>query len=278
MKKTFRLAQDWIGRMRKAVDLAPHIDDLHAAFEDRDGKALTRHERELLENALAFGEMSADDVGVPRADIVHVPAKASFEQVIKIFRDTSHTRLPVTGRDLDDVKGILLLKDLVTVVGNPAAFAMDKLMRPAVFVPETMTLPRVLQTMKKARVQLVVVTDEFGGTSGLLTLNDILGELVGDLDLEAPEDGSTPLTPLGHGSWRVRGDYELEDLDREIGTNLCATFGDDVETLGGAVMQVAKTVPGRGESFHLCPGVAATVHGTDGRRILTVDISVSAKA
>jgi magnesium and cobalt transporter len=219
--------------------------------------------------------MTADDVGVPRADIVSIGAAAAYEAVVKTFRDSSHTRLPVTGRDLDDVKGVLLLKDLLTVVGEPAAFSMARLMRPVTVVPETMSLPRVLQTMKKSRAQMVIVTDEFGGTSRLLTLNDILGELVGDLDSETTDDGPAPLTPLGNGKWRVRGDYQLEDLDSQVGTSLNELFGDDVETLAGAVMRVAKTVPGRGESFRLAPGVEATITATDGRRILTVDLSVA---
>ncbi|PZP40498.1 MAG: magnesium/cobalt efflux protein [Pseudomonas fluorescens] len=267
--------KNYVTRWRKAVELAPHIDDLHAAFEEREGSApLKRHERELLENALVFSTTTADDVGIPRADIVGIPLDADFASVIKAFQDGYHSRLPVVGRDLDDVKGLISLKDVMGLVGREKDFSMDKLLRPVTFVPESMALPRVLHIMKRSRMPMVMVSDEFGGTSGLITLKDILEELVGEIDDEH-NDGKVPaLVSMGGGAYRVQGDYQLEDLDRQLKTRLTERF-DDVETLGGAVMREAKTVPDKGESYLLDEGVQATVTSSDGRRVLAVELKIA---
>ena len=269
----------WWGRLRKAIALAPHIDDLHAAFEEREeGGALTRHERELLENTLTFGAITADEVSVPRSDIVAIGSKARFADVLEAFRDSTHSRLPVIGRSLDDVKGLVTLKDVLSFVGREDKFELDEILRPATFVPETMLLPRVLQVMKKTHVPLVMVTDEFGGTSGLISLKDIVEELVGDIEDEHDQSSTAPIMPLGAGMYRIQGDFALEDMDEQLGTNLVENVGDDVETLGGAILKVAKTVPGRGETFRLDERVKATVTATDGRRILNADVAVSEDA
>lgn len=262
-----------ISRWRKAMELAPHIDDLYAAFEERDKDgALSRHERELLENALAFSATTADEIGMPRADIVGIPETAQFEDVVKAFQDSYHSRLPVVGRDLDDVKGLVSLKDVVALVGREHEFAMEKLVRPVTFVPESMVLSRVLHIMKRTRMPLVMVSDEFGGTSGLITLKDLLEELLGDIEDEH-EDGKVALVSMGGGKFKVQGDYALEDLDRQLGTHLGTAF-EDVETIGGALMQVANTVPAKGESHALGERVKATVLASDGRRVQSVELKI----
>ncbi len=261
-------------RVKKAAELSPHIDDLYAAFEEREGDApLKRHERELLENTLAFSATTADDVGMPRAEIVGIPHTAHFANVLKAFQDSYHSRLPVIGTDLDDVKGLVTLKDVIALVGREQDFSMDKLVRPVTFVPESMPLPRVLHIMKRTRVPLVMVSDEFGGTSGLITLKDILEEILGDFEDEHEDSKGPGLTSLGNKRYRVQGDYALEDLDSQLNTDLSATY-DDVETIGGAVMREAKTVPVKGQTFHLQGGVHVTVTASDGRRVLAVDVKL----
>lgn len=269
----FDKLKGYISRWRKAVELAPHIDDLYAAFEDREAGALSRHERELLENTMAFSNTTADEVGMPRADIVAVPEDADYETVIKAFQDSYHSRLPVMGRDLDDVKGLITLKDVMALVGHEKTFSMAELLRPVTFVPESMTMPRVLHVMKRSRMPLVMVSDEFGGTSGLITLKDILEELLGDIEDEH-EEGKTPaLVSIGSGKFKVQGDYALEDIDHQLGTTLAEAF-EDVETIGGAVLRQANTVPARGEVFKLDSRVTATVTNSDGRRVLAVELKI----
>ncbi len=265
-----------VSRFKKALELAPHIDDLYAAFEEREGDApLKRHERELLENAMAFSATTADEVGMPRADIMTLPETADFTTVLKAFQDSYHSRLPVVGEGLDDVKGLVTLKDVIALVGHEADFDMAKMLRPVNFVPESMPLPRVLRVMKATRMPLVMVSDEFGGTSGLITLKDILEELLGDIEDEHDDTKGPGLIALGDRRYRMQGDYALDDLDRQFMTTL-ATVYEDVETIGGALMREAKTVPARGQSFVLAPGVNATVTASDGRRVITVELALDA--
>ncbi len=270
----FQSVRKTFSRLKKAAELSPHIDDLYAAFEEREGDApLKRHERELLLNTLTFSATTADDVGMPRVDIVGIPYDSDFPQVLKAFQDSYHSRLPVIGRDLDDVKGLITLKDVIALVGREETFEMDKLVRPVTFVPESMPLPRVLHIMKRTRVPLVMVSDEFGGTSGLITLKDILEEILGDFEDEHEDSRGAGLTALGNKRYRVQGDYALEDLDSQLNTELAGAY-DDVETIGGAILREANTVPVKGQTFQLQGGVHATVTGSDGRRVLAVDIKL----
>jgi CBS domain containing-hemolysin-like protein len=265
----------WFSRVRKAMQLAPYIDDLYKAFEERGTEGeLTRHERELLENTLAFGEITADDISVPRADVVAVPETADLKKVLKAFRASPHTRMPVYGRDLDDIKGIVNMKDVLAGIDKPEAFNLRSIIRAVTFVQESMTLPRILQIMKKTHVPFVLVTDEFGGTSGLVSIKDVLEKLVGDLDDVTESHESPQVIALGNGRFRVRGDCLLEQLDMVAGIGLQRQFEGSVETVGGAVTQVARTVPAKGSKITLDEGVEAVVIGTDGRRVLVVDIRV----
>lgn len=262
-------------RARKAWELNEHIDDLHAAFEDRDAQTpLTRHERELLENALAFSQITADDVSTPRAEIVSVPEGSGFAAVLRAFAESAHTRLPIHGKNLDDIKGFVMLKDFVPFVGKDEKFKLADITRPVAFVPENMSLPRVLQIMRKSHVPMVLAVDEFGGTSGLISLHDILEELVGDLEDEHDASDEAPMVALGDGRYRIQGDFTLEDLDAALGTDLAYAFEDHAETLGGAVTQAARKIPAKGEKVALSAHVDAIVATTDGRRVLMVELHV----
>ncbi|MBI1308391.1 MAG: CBS domain-containing protein [Proteobacteria bacterium] len=262
---------------RKAWSLAPHLDDLHAAFEDRANMALTPHERELLENALAFSQITADDVSVPRAQIVALPQRAGLEETLRVFAESAHSRLPVVGKGLDDVQGFVLLKDVVAQAhalrGKEKDFSLAAVARALPVVPETMPLPKVLQAMRRAKVAMVLVVDELGDTSGLACLLDILEELVGDMADELDE-GTEALVKLEDGTFAVRGSLPLEEFDAAAGTALLKKFGHEVETVGGAVLLAAKKVPAKGEKVKLSAKVEATVSASNGRRVLAVALKV----
>ena len=281
MTRLWRNLQHGLARVRKAWALGAHIDDVYEAFAEReDGRQikLGKYELELLENALAFGELTADDVGVPRAEIAAVPETASLAEVLAAYEDSGHSWLLVMGRDLDDVKGMLGLKDLLPLLthGGTPNLVMSTLLRPVTFVPETMTMPRVLQLMKKNRVTVVVVTDEFGGVSGLISLKDILSELVGELADDNDAEAPAPLVPLASNRWRARGDATLEAVDTQLGTALQEQFGQAAETLSGALMQLARTIPSKGTVLQLGPQLQATVLASDNRRVLSVELLVQA--
>ena len=270
--------KDGMARARKAWELAPHIHDLHAAMEEREGLALSGNERELLENAMAFSRVVADDVSTPRAEMVAVSETIKLDKLVEIFAESSHTRLPVIGKNLDDVKGFLLLKDVVAKLlelkGREGQFKLKEMIRPLPVVQESMSLPKVVHLMRREKVTMVLVVDEFGGTSGLVCLRDVLGELVGEVGDEDSEDYE-PLRAMGGGRFFVRGDTTLSEFDKAAGTELFEKFGDQVETIGGAVLHAASKVPAKGDRVKLGPNVEVLVVGTNGRRVMAVEIKVA---
>jgi CBS domain containing-hemolysin-like protein len=267
-----RWADQW-RRLRRAMALVHHADDLHDAFADRPNRALTQHERDLLENALAFSARTARQVGVARAEIIALPIGATLTETLKHFGESAHSRLPVIGQNLDDVRGVVSLKDVVTFIGHSKNFALTDLLQPALLLPEAMPLTKVLQHMRQDRMPLALVTDEFGGVSGLVGLKDILIELVGDL---APnEDEAGPgIMSLGGGVFRVRGSTSLNDVDAMLSLTLSRHFAN-VETLAGAVLQTAQHLPPTGSTVAL-PGVAkVVVQAADARRIVWLEVHLA---
>jgi magnesium and cobalt transporter len=277
MKKFFSNLQENLAAkrefLRQAEALRPHLPQLYAAFAERDMAPLTHHERELLENALAFGALVADDVAVPRASIIAAPEVASLNEVLHLFAETQHSRLPVMGRDLDDLKGFVLLKDVIQHLQTPTEFTLTTLLRPLTVVPESMPLPRVLQQMKRTKVPFVLVADEFGGTSGLISLKDILEQLVGSIADENTDQAEAILS-LGSSRYRIKGETPLADIDRSLGTNLNEAKHEDATTLAGLVLQAAQHIPAKGEVVTLPGGLLAETTETDGRRVLLVTLSL----
>lgn len=271
-------ARKLLRRAKQIWQLGPHLDDFYEVFKERGGAKLSATERELLESALAFQQVVADDITVPRAGIVAVPEKAGLGEVMDIFAKSAHSRMPVIGKNLDEVKGFVLLKDVVMksmeLKGREKEFALGEITRPLPVVPETMSATSLLQVMKRAEVTMVLVVDEFGGTSGIACMRDVLAELVGDVG-DAGGDAGSRVLALGGGKFYARGNVLLEEFDGIAGTNLASQFGGSVETIAGALMQAALQMPQKGERVKLTPQVEAMVTVTNGRRIGAVEVRVA---
>lgn len=263
-------------RWHRARAMEALTDDLHGAWQERDERPLSKTERELLQNALTFSTYTVNDVCMPRSDIVAVPVSATFEDVMEVFRNSSHSRLPVFGKSLDDIAGVITLKDMVARMGS-GAFKLAEALRPAVFVPESMPVTRALQTMKKQKVGLLLVTDEYGGIGGLLTLKDLLGELVGDIEDEHDTDDGDRLLPLGNGVYHVPATLLLDDVESELGLSLPPPPSADIETLGGMVLHEARRVPAVGETINLPGMVSVKVIAGDSRRVRMLELRLPDK-
>jgi CBS domain containing-hemolysin-like protein len=202
---------------------------------------------------------------VPRTEMVWIETPKTLQQALYLFLRSGFSRIPVIGESVDDVLGVLYLKDVVrrTQNGDPAASAsvVAELMRPATFVPESKPVDDLLSEMQAARTHLVIVVDEYGGTAGLVTIEDILEEIVGEItdeyDVERP-----PVETLEDGSVRVTARLPIEDLGEIFGVELPA---DDVETVGGLLAQVLGRVPIPGAEVDM-NGLHLVAEGTTGRR------------
>lgn len=232
---------------------------------------LSPTERQMLRNMLHFGEQTAGDICVTRGDIMAVPSSISFDDLIRAFADAGHSRLPVYGESLDEVVGMVHIKDvfIANVAGSPDR-SLKALMREPLFVPESMGVIELLARMRNQRIHLAIVVDEFGGTEGLVTIEDVVEEIVGDIEDEHDElQGEGMLTLLEDGLWEADARIELDELAQAVDARL-SSDEDEVDTLGGLVFLLAGRIPAKGESVDHPSGWKLEAIDSDPRRIIRV--------
>lgn len=268
------MLQKFIGLFSKKNQyIGEEVQDILNAREENNDP-LTSEERQLMAAALQFYKMEASEVSIPRSEIIFLNASDSFEEVMKIFKESKHSRLPVCGKDSDDVLGFITLKDIIQYVGNDISFNLKKAIRPCSFVPDTSSVSYILKEMQKSRRQLTITVDEYGGTSGLITLKDILEPLVGDIDDENDKEDKLMLMPLPGGKFRVDPRMDLSDLEERLGKKLIndSTAERDFDTLGGLVLHLARKVPEKGEEYSSDAGYTFKVLDANARRISKLEI------
>jgi CBS domain containing-hemolysin-like protein len=248
-------------------------DEIEEAIENREGEVpsasdLSHVERQMLLNILHFGEKNAGDVAVPRGDIYAVPAGTSFEGLVAAFTEAGHSRMPVFENSLDTVIGMIHVKDVFAVQVGDEAPPEDirTLMRTPLYVPESMGVLDLLARMRADRVHLAIVVDEFGGTEGLLTIEDIVEEIVGEIEDEHDEEVSAMLVPAGDGVWEADGRAELEEVAEAIDARL-GLVEEDVDTLGGLAFVLAGCVPRVGAMLDHPSGWRLEIVEADTRRV-----------
>jgi CBS domain containing-hemolysin-like protein len=231
---------------------------------------LTPAERQMLRNLLHFGEQTAGDICVTRGDIMAVPADISFDDLVRAFADAGHSRLPVYGESLDAVIGMVHVKDVFNAsVDASRDRSMSALMREPLFVPESMGVIELLARMRAQRTHLAIVVDEFGGTEGLVTIEDVVEEIVGDIEDEHDEAEAGMLTMLDDGLWEADARVELEELAQAVDARL-SSDEDEVDTLGGLVFLLAGHIPAKGECVTHPSGWKLEAVDSDPRRIIRV--------
>ncbi len=264
-----------------------------ALAEDAAEDAIfTAEERRLLQNILSLRDVRILDVMVPRADIDAVSEDISISELMKKFREAGHSRLPVYRGTLDDPLGFVHAKDVMIRIAEEATAdeilnfstvdlarplsALD-IMRPILFVPPSMPAMDLMVRMQANRTQLALVVDEYGGTDGLVTLEDLLETVVGDIEDEYDWPAEPTMTSGEPGVWYADARVLLEDFEEESGYTLPEReFLDDVDTLGGVVFAILGRVPVRGElvSADELPGLEFEVLDADPRRIKRVKVTV----
>ena len=231
---------------------------------------LTPTERQMLRNLLDFGDQTAGDVCVTRGDIVAVPSDISFDALVRTFAEAGHSRLPVYGESLDEVVGMVHIKDVfVASVDESRDRSIEALMRTPLFVPESMGVIELLARMRQDRIHLAIVVDEFGGTEGLVTIEDVVEEIVGDIEDEHDEAEVGMLTMLDDGVWEADARLELEDLREAVDGRLTAE-DDEVDTVGGLTFVLAGRILQPGESVSHPSGWRLESVDADARRIKRV--------
>jgi CBS domain containing-hemolysin-like protein len=248
-------------------------DQIEEAIESYEGEApkvgdLSPVERTMLRNLLHFGELSVGEIAVPRGDIIAVPSHIGFDDLIAAFADAEHSRLPVFEGSLDKIIGMVHIKDVfrLKVTGADPPPDLTSLLRTPLYVPESMGVLDLLARMRSGRVHLAIVVDEFGGTEGLVSIEDIVEEIVGDIEDEHDEEAVGMLIPLDVGLWDADARAELDEVAETIDARL-AVVEEDVDTLGGLAFLLAGRVPVRGEIVEHPSGWRLEVTDSDTRRV-----------
>ncbi len=227
------------------------------------------HEKALLSNILALRHVSADDVMVPRVDIVSVDVETGIDELTVIMSGAAHSRLPVYRENLDDVLGIVHIKDVLEHAAAGSAFKLSRILRTVLFVAPSMRALDLLMEMRLKRVHMALVVDEFGGIDGLITIEDLVEEIVGEIEDEHDVAEGPKLIRQSDGSLIADARATIEEFEELVGPVLSdEEREEDLDTLGGLVSDLADRVPTRGELIvHEPSGVSFEVMEADPRRL-----------
>lgn len=270
----------WSGNGDSETDAA--ADDstaLGSAFRDSSPAELT-----MVANILRLRELRVEDVMTPRADIIAVEEEAGLDDVLQAVDMGSFSRLPVYRETLDDPRGFVHLKDLALAHGFGRApeaveFRLSNHVRPALFVPPSMRIAALLQKMQGERVHMALVIDEFGGVDGLVTIEDLLEQVVGDIEDEHDAEDEAEWLQEPDGAWLIQARADIEEFQEASGLSMLPKdWEEDADTLGGLVFTLANRVPTRGEVIPHPNGHEIEIVDADPRRIKRVRLRGAAEA
>ena len=249
------------------------IDDISQALELTSQHELSE-EKDILEGIVKFGNKDVSEIMRPRVDVVALDIKTEFDEVIKIINDSGYSRIPVYIDSFDNVSGILYIKDLLAHSHKTKAFKWQTLIRPPFYVPDTKKISSLLEEFQKNKIHLAIVVDEYGGTSGIVTLEDILEEIVGDISDEFDEEEHF-FTKIDENTFVFDAKVLLGDFYRI--TNCDDTVFDEVkgdaDTLAGLILELKGAIPKQNEEIK-CKQFVFTIKQVDNRRIKEIKVSI----
>ncbi len=231
-------------QLEEAIDEHEDENEDDHSHDNGGNGDLSPVERQMLRNLLHFSENDADDVAVPRGEIIAVDATLKWDELVATFSENGHSRMPVYRGTLDDVIGMIHIKDVFPFLANgkPPPADWTTLMRQPLYVPQVRGALDVLADMRARRVHLAIVLDEFSGTDGIITIEDLVEEIVGEIEDEHDETPEALIVPIGEGMWDCDARAELEDIAEMVDPRL-AEVEEAVDTLGGLAFVLAEQVP-----------------------------------
>lgn len=268
-----RLAYRFSRLLELALKIGDAANDLVAddeePEEEPEGDEAEAQERELISSVLEFTDTIVREVMVPRTDMITVPASASTDQALDVVLEAGRSRIPISGDGVDDIVGVLYARDLLQLFDDEApSRPCGDIARSPYFVPETKHIAELMREMQSRQVHMAIVVDEFGGTAGLVTIEDLVEEIVGEIADEY--DSEEPMiTPLEGGSYLIDARLDIESLESLLGVSVPS---DEWDTVGGLVLGLAGRVPREGETFEY-DGFTLTAHQVQGRRVSKVQVA-----
>ena len=261
----------FFGRLAQAFSKSPSAEE---STPTSTGPTATPSPAEIRLRVAEFERKRVEDVMIPRAEIIAIDEQTPLSELVRLFADTTHSRLPIYRETLDDPVGLVHIKDLVTVLADKSDGEITDELRPLIgmrrdilYVPPSMRLPDLMLKMQSTRIHLALVVDEYGGTDGLVSLEDLVEQIVGEIEDEHDEDAPY-VTPRGKGIWEVDARAEIPDFMEDSGFDLSLSdYEDEIDTLGGVVFAIVGRIPQRGEIIRHPNGVDMEILDADTRRI-----------
>ena len=252
-------------------------EDLETVLDNKSNNidGISKQERIMLMNILKIDKILARDIMIPRAEIIAVDENILFEEVIKIFVDGAHSRIPIYKEQLDNITGMLHIKDLVkfqTENQNKERF-INNIKKDILHIPPSMPVLDLLIKMQLTRLHMGVVIDEYGGVDGLITIEDVIEEITGEIEDEHDDKDIPMFIKLSSNTFESNARLPIEELEK-ISQIKLLNEGDDTDTIGGLVASIAGRVPQRGEIIKHESGMVFTIIDADPRRIKTIKISL----
>ena len=255
---------------------APELEALEAT-NGEDAQAQDRRRdarRSMIERVIAFDQKRVADVMAPRADIYAVDVDTLFDELVEKFAQAGHSRMPVYRGDLDDPIGMIHIKDVIGLVAQnavaPAEPVLAGLRREILYAPPSMLVTELLLRMQASRIHMALVIDEFGGTDGLVTIEDLIEEIVGEINDEHDDDDEPAIINVPGGCWDIDARVEIEEFTEIVGVQLPLADEEEIDTIGGYVVALAGRVPQRGEVIADANGFDIEVVEADARRLRKV--------
>lgn len=257
-------ASTWLGNVKSILGGTKSVPEL----EEPRPLTLNESEQVLLDNIKALKNSTVEDVQVPRADVVFVTQDQGYTEILATAKKAGHSRLPVVEESLDHVLGMVLIKDLLWADIAPEDFKLQNFLKPVLYVAPSMPVLQLLQDMQVKRLQLAFVVDEFGGIDGLVTIEDLIEEIVGDISDERDARADPQIDEQRDGSWLADARYMVEDFEAQFGTIMDEDEREeDIDTLGGLVTHALGRLPSRGEVVDHHSGIEFQVMDADPRRL-----------
>jgi CBS domain containing-hemolysin-like protein len=270
----------WLKRilgLRKKADLTSEerekqIEESIERFASQvssEDNILEKDEREMIHGVLELGGTAVKEIMVPRINMIGIAIGTALHEVIDIIKRSGHSRLPLYDDSLDDIKGILYAKDLLSYALDGTDFDLVAIARKAYFIPENLKIDDLLRDLRKRRLHIAIVVDEYGGTSGLVTMEDIIEEIVGEIEDEYDTE-PPPVIELSAGSYMVEGPVTISDLNEQLDLRIPE---DKFETVGGLIYDLVGSLPEKGQivKYH---NIKFVVHKVEGQRIIKVKLTV----
>lgn len=266
--KLFRIDPSKKNNAMTESELRSYVDVSH-----EDG-VIEEEEREMIYNVFDFGDSLAKDIMIPRIDMVSVEDTATYKEITEVFRENMYTRLPVYHDSTDNIIGIINIKDFL-FVENPDKFAIKDIIRDAYYTYEYKKTSDLMMEMRKSSSNIALVLNEYGSTEGMITLEDLLEEIVGEIRDEYDEDEETLINDLGDNTYIVPGGMKLDDINNSIDTNFSS---EDYDSIGGLIIERLDKLPEEGETVELEDGTVLTVRTVNQNRIEEVLMKLPAPA